>query len=483
MRIGCRHTVRVEPIEITGQGLAPLTAVALGQRRTPVALATTARERMTASAEAVVEIARHRPVYGRTTGVGANRDVLTTDPQHGARLLASHSTTGTTPYPKDVVRLGLLIRVNQLAAGGSGLSPSVAEAIVTLLNDDELPDLHRGGAIGTGDLGPLAELGLALGDVIDGTSALPLLSSNAITLAECCLAYVEAATLINVVPLVGALSHVALQGNDEVYDERVHAARPHPGQIRVARRMRGLLDGLPIPPARVQDPFGLRAFAQVLGPAVDHVDALGNILTVDINAAAENPLVAGNTVLHNGNWHAMPIALALDALRLSLHSVATLSTSRLANLVDPDFTGLSRFLASGAEASSGVMMIEYVAHDALASVRSTAQPATLGTATLSRGAEHHASFAPQAASLTAQLLDALRDVLSCELVTAVRAARLAGLEPDKLAPAAVGPWLADAMAALPEDLTDRSLRDDLHIARGLLTQWGDRQVEHPAEAG
>lgn len=471
----------MEPIEITGQGLSPLTAVALGQRRTPVVIAEPARQRMRASATAVAEIAKVRPVYGRTTGVGANRDVLTTDPEHGARLLASHSTTGTTPYPKDVVRLGLLIRVNQLAAGGSGLAPDVAEAIITLLNDDVLPDLHRGGAIGTGDLGPLAELGLALGDVIDGTSALPLLSSNAITLAECCLAHVEAATLINVVPLVGALSHVALRGNSEVYDARVHDARPQPGQVRVARRMRGLLDDLPLKPARVQDPFGLRAFAQVLGPAVDHVDALGNALTVDINAAAENPLVVTDTVLHNGNWHAMPIALALDALRLSLHSVATLSTSRLANLVDPEFTGLSRFLASGAEASSGVMMIEYVAHDALASARSSAQPATLGTATLSRGAEHHASFAPQAAALTAQLLDALRDVLSCELVTAVRAIRLAKLTPEDLAPAAVGPWLADALMALPDDLTDRSLRDDLEIARGLLTQWGDRQIEHPAE--
>ncbi|GAB2557468.1 aromatic amino acid ammonia-lyase [Kribbella endophytica] len=473
----------VEPIELFGAGLTPLTAVGLGQRRTPVRLGDVARKRMADSAAAVTEIARHQPVYGRTTGVGANRDVLTTDPEHGTRLLLSHSTTGTTPYPRDVVRLGLLIRVNQLASGGSGLAPEVAEAIVRLLNEDKLPDLHRGGAIGTGDLGPLAELGLALGDVIDGTSALPLLSSNAITLAECCLAYVEASTLINVVPLVGALAHVAMRGNAEVYDVRVHEARPQPGQVRVADRMRGLLAGLPLAPARIQDPFGLRAFAQVLGPAVDHADTLGNALKIDINASAENPLVAGGTVLHNGNWHAMPIALALDSLRLSLHSVATLSTSRVANLVDPDFTGLSRFLASGAEASSGVMMIEYVAHDALAAVRSTAQPATLGTATLSRGAEHHASFAPQAAVLTTQLLDALREVLACELVTAVRAIRLAGFTPEELAPSAVAAWLADALAALPPALADRSLRDDLEIARGLMTQWGDRQVEHPAEAG
>lgn len=472
----------MDTVELTGSGLTPIAAVALGQRRIPVRLAGTARQRMAASAAAVALAAERRPIYGRTTGVGANKDVLTSDPEHGARLLASHSTTGTSPYAEDVVRLGLLIRVNQLAAGGSGLDPRVADAIVALLDDGPLPELHRGGAIGTGDLGALAELGLALADVVAGSSALALLSSNAITLAECCLAYVEASTLINVVPLVGALSHVAMRGNSEVYDERVHGARPQPGQVRVARRMRELLDGLPLTPARVQDPFGLRAFAQVLGPAVEQADTLRDALTVDINAAAENPLVTARDVLHNGNWHAMPIALALDGLRLGLHSVATLSTSRLANLVDAEFTGLSQFLASGNDASSGVMMIEYVAHDALATVRSAAQPATLGTATLSRGAEHHASFAPQAAVLTTQLLDGLRDVLACELVTAVRAIRLAGLTPDDLIPAAIGPWLADACAALPADLTDRPLRDDLEIARGLLTQWGDRYIDHPAES-
>src|SRR5258705_12820719 len=120
-------TVLVEPIEIDGTDLTPLDAVALGQRQTPVRLTAAARKRMADSAAAVTEIASHRPVYGRTTGVGANRDVLTPDAEHGARLLASHSTTGTTAYPKDVVRLGLLIRVNQLATGGPGLEPEGAE--------------------------------------------------------------------------------------------------------------------------------------------------------------------------------------------------------------------------------------------------------------------------------------------------------------------------------------------------------------------
>jgi histidine ammonia-lyase len=452
--------------------LSPRSVVEAGRRRTPVALADDARALMATNHRVVQETARRRPVYGRTTGVGANHDTAPVDERHGSRLLASHATTGLTAYSEDVVRIGLLVRVNQLARGGSGLPPAVADAVVDLLNRGDLPTLHRGGALGTGDLGALAELGLALGDVLDDAGVLPLLSSNAITLAECCLAMVEAGGLVDVVPVVGALTHVAMHGNAEAFDARVHAARPHDGQSRVAARMRDLLDGLPLVTARVQDPFGLRAFAQVLGPALDLVEALEHTLHVDINAAAENPLVTGDAVLHNGNWHAMPIALQMDALRLSLHSVATLSTSRLANLIDPELTGLSRFLAHGPAPSSGALMLEYVAHDALALVRSDAQPATLGTATLSRGAEHHASFAPQAAGLTTELLQHLRTVLACELVAACRAVRLSGLTPDDLAPAGAGPWLADALASLPPDLADRPLRDDLDIARGLLARWG-----------
>jgi histidine ammonia-lyase len=467
-------------IELTGSGLSPVDAVRTvrdtARERCRVLLAAEAQARMQASADAVARASLRQPVYGRTTGVGANRDVFTDDPAHGARLLASHSTTGTVPYPAEVARLGVLIRVNQLAVGGSGLNPRVADAILDLVNTDRLPDLHRGAAIGTGDLGALAELGLALGDVVDGQSALPLLSSNALTLAECCLAFVDVLSLVDVAPVVAAVTHVAMGGNVEAYDARVHAARPMRGQQQVAEQMRRLLGGVPSPARRIQDPFGLRAFPQVLGPAHHHIAVLEEALTIDINSATENPLVADDTILHHGNWHAMPIALALDAVRLSLHSVATLSTSRLANLVDPEFTGQSRFLASGHPANSGVMIIEYVAHDALAGVRSAAQPATLGTATLSRGAEHHASFAPQATALTADLVDSLRTVLACELVAASRAVRLSGVMPHDLAPAAIADTIEHAFAVLPAELEDRSLREDVRVARALLTEWGEEAL-------
>src|SRR5262245_49262704 len=161
------------------QELSPRTAVEVGACRTPVALSGEARALMQRSHSVVEEAARTGAVYGRTTGVGANSDFLSVDMRHESRLLASHATTGLTEYPEAVVRLGLVVRVNQLARGGSGLSPGVADAIIGLLNTNDLPRLHRGGALGTGDLGALAELGLALGDALDDGGVLALLSSNA----------------------------------------------------------------------------------------------------------------------------------------------------------------------------------------------------------------------------------------------------------------------------------------------------------------
>jgi histidine ammonia-lyase len=467
---------------ISGSGLTPRDVVGLALDGSAVALDPAAIAAMDRAHQRVESAARGRAVYGRSTGVGANRDVVASDPDHGVRLAASHATTGATPYPDDVVRAAVLIRVNQLARGGSGASSAVAVGLVDLLNRGDLPALHRGAALGIGDIGALAELGLALGDALDASDALALMSSNAVTLAECCLAVEDTRALLDAVPVVASLTLTALRGSREPFDGRVHVARPHQGQSRVAARMRDLLGGSQVAAAHVQDPFGLRALAQVAGPAYDALDELDHAVDVDINAAAESPLVADGAILHNGNWHAMPIALRMDALRLALYAVAALSAARLTNLMDPELTGLSRFLAAGPAGSSGALMLEYVAQDALASLRADAQPATLGSVSLSHGVENHASFASHAAEQTTRLLPRLRTVLACELVAACRAVGLAGETPHDLGPARIASYLADALAALPADLADRPLRDDLEEAERLLIRWGKFSPQQQAEA-
>jgi histidine ammonia-lyase len=268
--------------------------------------------------------------------------------------------------------------------------------------------------------------------------ALAFLSSNAVTLAAAALACQDLTALLDVVLQVAALSHLALSGSAQPYAAAVAAARPHPGQAAAARRLRELLGpdtGSPntdAPGARVQDPYGLRALPPVHGPAVDALGQVDRVLATELNAAAENPLidVAGGRVLHNGNFHGAYLALALDAARLAVCADAVLSPARLAALTEPVRTGLRPFLAGGPGGSSGIMILEYTASAALAELRMLAAPASLGTAVLSRGAEEHAAFSPQAARAAAAMVPRLTTMLACELVAAVRALRQRDVAPS-----------------------------------------------------
>ncbi|HEY0452616.1 aromatic amino acid ammonia-lyase, partial [Actinophytocola sp.] len=419
----------------------------------------------------VTELSARREIYGRTTGVGANRD-LTVDedagPEHGRRLLRSHAGGTGAPMLARQVRAMLVIRLNQLAAGGSGAHPRLLDALATALTAGAVPLVHRTGAIGTGDLTALAETALTLSGerpwatgslppvALDTSDALAFMSSNAATLADAVLSALELDRLLRASHAVAALSYVVLGGSPEAYATPVHEARPHPGQVRCAAELRRLLGmaGVPQPGRRIQDPYGLRAFPQVQGPALDALDYLRRVLTIEINASTENPMVSlsAGEVFHHAHFHLAYVAVALDQARATVHHVAELSATRLGDLVEPSFTDLPAFLASGPPGSSGVMILEYVAHDALATLRQAALPVTLGTAIVSRGVEDHASFATQAARQAGEAAAAYRQVLACELVAAVRALRMRPAEMLDL-PIREAFDLADAV--LDPDLADR----------------------------
>lgn len=161
--------------------------------------------------------------------------------------------------------------------------------------------------------------------------------------------------------------------------------------------------------------MNIRAFPQVQGPALDAVRYLRKVLTIELNASTENPMVSvdAHDAFHHAHFHTAYVAVALDYARAAVHHVAELSAARLGDLVEPTLTGLPAFLATGPRGSSGVMILEYVAHDALAQLRPAALPVTIGTAVVSRGLEDHASFATHAARQTGHAtaaLDSLADV-------------------------------------------------------------------------
>lgn len=457
-------------------------------------------------------IADRVPIYGRSTGVGANRLTdVSGEGDHGMRLLRSHAVDAGGRLPDRTVRAMLAVRLNQLCVPGSGIDPDILTALEHMLNEDALPVVLEYASIGTGDLGALAGTALTLIGERAATrplpampgwgadSALPFISSNALTIGRACLSVQELAVLERASSMVYVLSFLALEGNDEAFSEFAARASATDSVIGIAARVRGALSGADTagrPAARIQDPFGLRVYTLTEGPLAESIATLEEKLTRLVNTAQENPLfdtrafddptfdvsaldvstfdvsaddISAAAVVHHGAFFQAPLALALDATTLALAGTAPITHSRIGMMNEPAYTGQAPFLADGPAGSSGLMMVEYVAAGAIAELRASAQPASLGTLVLSRGVEEDASFASQGAVQLERAVAAYRVLLACELVSAVRLLRRREVG---------GQWrgvLREAMSiveGLPAERADRDLRPDIAMASAMLDGLG-----------
>ncbi|HET7327706.1 MAG TPA: aromatic amino acid lyase [Nocardioidaceae bacterium] len=476
-----------DQVRVDGGSLTCRRLAAVARHGAPFDVPADARERVERSHALADETVAVRPVYGRTTGVGANRSeaVDASDTAHGVRLLASHAAATGPELSDEVAMATMLVRLNQLAAGGAGLSPVMFGALDDSVRRRVIPTIHRGGSIGTGDIAGLAELGLMLcgrAPARSGTprpvslttgDALAFISSSAMTLADSAFCLLELDRLLAATEAVNALSFCATLGSWESLATEVHEARPYPAAARCAREMRellGLRDRQTAPAAaRLQDPFGWRTFTVVHGCAHDAAAGLQQVVETDINAATENPLVclSARDVFHNGNFHLAPLALAVQYAASALFGTAKLSAARLSDLMEPAQTGLPSFLAPGPPGSSGLMILEYVVQDALAQMRPALTSFAASSVVVSQGLEDDSSFAPQAVQALWRALDPYRTILSCELVAAARALQLRGGLPTA---APVGDVFAHVAKLLPSELADRPLGGDVDVARGLLDE-------------
>ncbi len=281
--------------------------VAIARDGERVALAPEVGGRLVDSHAAVLQLAADGPVYGRSTGVGALLTARlmddstaapaaapTTPPNPAATdlsdgLLRSHATTAGPPLPVEQIRSMTAVRIEQIAVGRSGLGPGTAAALVDLLNDNRMPTVGRFNSLGTGDVAPLARLALTLPDnALDQGDGLALMSSNALTIGRAALAVVDLDRLLAAATVVTALTYLARDGAAGAL--HAQAAGPFPGPQRIARVLRRLGAGSPMP-ARLQDQYGLRAAPQTLGIAVDGTATLREVATALAAAGLENPLV------------------------------------------------------------------------------------------------------------------------------------------------------------------------------------------------
>ncbi|MFE9811123.1 aromatic amino acid ammonia-lyase [Streptomyces sp. NPDC005548] len=493
---------------LRGRGLDAATVASVADGAPPPPPHPAALEAMEHTRRAARRLAAEGArVYGRSTGVGAHRGLAVEESDragHDLRLLLSHAGGVGAPLPAREVRAMMLVRANQLLAGGSGLGPEIAVAVTDALRAEVHPRVPEYGAVGTGDLTALAELGLALfghgtwiRDRADAGNPLPaslpvrrgdalaLLSSNALTLGQSALACHDLGVLLSAAHVVASLSLLAVDASTEPYAPEVHAAHPHPAIQGAAARVRELLGTGETPhteppeptsgTSRVQDPYGFRCFPQAHGPATEAWEGLERVLSIDLNSATENPLIGWDTATgapvarHHGGFFTAPLTLALDQLGLAVLGTARLSAARLSNLGRPELTGLRSYLADASSAGSGMMILEYSAASALAEIQTCATPAALGHVVLSQGMEEAATFATQAARTSLRLAQAYRLVLGCELVAAVRALRLRGGAPRPETVA--GRAYARAAAELDPEMRDRPLTDDVTTAAALLDEF------------
>jgi histidine ammonia-lyase len=485
---------------LDGRTLTPAQVAAVAREGPAVRLDEAARARNAAAAEALATLLEcGTPVYGVTTGVGAlrSREVEQSERAgHQLRLLRSHACGAGRPLAPERIRAAMVVRANQLGAGGAGVSDDLFEALIAALNAEFVPFSRELGSLGTGDLGVLADIALALlgegrawhgdhlvaaGRALDEAGlrapelgprdGIAFMSSSAATIGHGALVAVDAEHLLDASLSVAALSFIAAEADPLVLDPRVHAARAHPGQVAIAARMRELLapyaEGWPARGGVIHDPYPFRALAQVEGAHLDALRELEAVLAVELNAAAENALIDPGTpgVLPNANFHAGVLALGLDRLRAALAQSASLVAARVSALLDPGLMGLPAALAARPGQDSGAMMLEYTAHAAAADVRLRAGPVGAQTASVGGGIESHASLAPFAARGTEDALESAAVAIATELVIAVRALRMRGRAPAR---GEAGDLFGAAAERLGDDMGDRAMSDDIEAARALV---------------
>jgi len=387
------------PITLDGHSLSIADVVAAARGQVPVAIDREALKAVTASRRAVeAAIQNGQTVYGVNTGFGKLAHIRI--PADQARqlqlnLIRSHASGVGDPLPVEAVRAMMLLRANVLLRGTSGVRPVLPELLVDMLNRKVHPTVPSQGSVGaSGDLAPLAHLALAMigeGDVrvprpitLEAKEGLAFVNGTQAQTGLAALLVHDAWTLWRTAHGAAAMSVEAVRGSPDPFDARIHDARPHPFQQRSAALLRDLLVDSAIREShrendpRVQDAYSLRCTPQVLGAVGEGLAFAERLVTTELNAATDNPLVFGEDVLSGGNFHGQPIALALDVIAIALTTLAGLAERRLERIVNPDLSsGLPPFLALDPGLESGFMTPQIAAAALVADCRVLATPASV----------------------------------------------------------------------------------------------------------
>ncbi|WP_251521641.1 MULTISPECIES: histidine ammonia-lyase [Staphylococcus] len=417
-------------------------------------------ERVRKSRQIVEDIIEKKQViYGITTGFGLFSDVRIDEGEYNqlqTNLIRSHSCGMGKPFPKNVALVMMVLRLNTLIKGHSGASEALIDQLQYFINHRIIPVIPEQGSLGaSGDLAPLSHLTLALigeGEVyyedqrldsrdvlkrlnrephvLKAKEGLAMINGTQPMTAQGIISHIEAESLGLQAEWIASLTHQALNGITDAYNENVHKVRNHPEQIEVAARMRDWLEGSELTTKqgdiRVQDAYTLRCIPQIHGASFQVFNYVKEKLEYEMNAANDNPLIFDNDnetlVISGGNFHGQPVAFALDFLKIGTSELANVSERRLERLVNPQLNqGLPAFLSPQPGLQSGAMIMQYAAASLVSENKTLAHPASVDSIPSSANQEDHVSMGTIASRHGYQIVENARRVLAIETIIALQA--------------------------------------------------------------
>ncbi|RFU70947.1 histidine ammonia-lyase [Peribacillus saganii] len=487
-------------IELTGHSLTlnQIRRVCYGEE--PVSISPNSMRKVEESRSAVEKIvAEKRTIYGINTGFGKFSDVVIEEDdvnQLQLNLIRSHACGVGDPFPEVVSRAMVLLRLNALLKGVSGIRPIIAEHLVSLLNCRIHPVIPQQGSLGaSGDLAPLSHLALVMigeGKVhfngkicyaqeaynqeglvpvaLQAKEGLALINGTQAMTAMGVINWLEASELGYQSEMIAALTMEALEGIIDAFHPAIHEARGYPQQIAVAKRMREILSGSKLITGqgekRVQDAYSLRCIPQVHGASWQAFDYVKEKLEIEVNAATDNPLIfdGGETVISGGNFHGQPIAIAMDFMKIAAAEFASISERRIERLVNPQLNDLPPFLSSQPGLQSGAMIMQYCAASLVSENKTLAHPASVDSIPSSANQEDHVSMGTIAARHAYAIIQNVRRVLAIECICALQAVQYRGV--DNLSPRTRS-FYEEARKIVPSITEDRVFSEDIER----LTEW------------
>jgi histidine ammonia-lyase len=492
----------MKKLVLDGKSLTPeIVARVATDPSIPVTLSSKAAKACRRSQQAIDRIvASGEVVYGVNTGFGDLARVRISDEDLRTlqeNLIRSHACGVGHAFTEDVVRATLLLRANTLAKGSSGVGPELVEALLALLNSGVVPWVPEHGSLGaSGDLAPLAHLALVLmgegeafyrGKRMRGGTALKkaglepivlrpkeglaLTNGTPVMTALGCLTLDRTRRLLLSAAVAGAMSTEALRGSDTPYRAELAELRGHPGHVDSAALMRSLIEGSQIREdhrdcAKVQDPYSLRCFPQVLGAAIDAVRWIHQVVSIECNAATDNPLEVDGEALSGGNFHGAPLGYPLDLMAIVLTDVGSIAERRTFRLLTDFLSDLPPFLTRDGGLNSGLMIPQYTQASLVAECKIRSTPASVDSIPSSADQEDHVSMATHAARKAAAVLGMVENVVAIELLTAAQ-----GLE--FLKPLKPGRAVRKAYALVREKVAplrqDRQMSTDIEAIRQLVS--------------